>query len=60
MKIGERNGPRNESEAMHRSILYLLRYAPGQRAAAAKSAATRPTPPPPSPAPAVLSNPNRR
>jgi hypothetical protein len=56
-RIGERNGPRNVSDAMHRSILFLLRYAPGQRAANAKAVVRPPQPPVPAPpAPAFLGN----
>ena len=62
LRIGERNGPRNPSEAMYRSILSLLRYAPGQKTTPARPTIARPpqTSIPAPPAPAFFSNPGTR
>jgi hypothetical protein len=65
-RIGERNGPRNKSDAMYRSMLFLLRYAPGQKAAASRAPVARPpqpgilAKPPTPPLPAFLANPGAR
>jgi hypothetical protein len=58
-RIGERNGPRNANEAMYRSILFLLRYAPGQPASPVR-AANRPAQVPRPPSPAFSTGPNPR
>ncbi len=60
-RIGERSGPRDENEAMHRAILFLLRFAPGQPASpSSRPTASRSVPAPPQPGPASRSNPGPR